>query len=93
MASLSKFLPSRLRSYTGSPPSEPTNQPVRNSHSDLPAKELEERGSSEKDSLKAVDDNGVVIQEAEKVSPGDLTLEEGSCWRIPHLTYTHYIST
>lgn len=77
MASLGKFLPSRWRSNNvDQPPSvEPAYQSDTGSESGL----KENRDSGEKDSLKAIDETaGVVIKEADNVSPGALTLEEGS---------------
>lgn len=77
MASLGKFLPSRWRSNNvDQPPSaEPAYQSDTGSESGL----KENRDSAEKDSLKAIDETaGVVIKEADNVSPGALTLEEGS---------------
>lgn len=73
MASITKFLPTRLNPFKRTP--EPTYQSDAGSDSALPAK----KEPDVDESLKAVDSNGETVEEAENASPGNLSLEEGMC--------------
>ncbi|KAI0338061.1 amino acid transporter [Trametopsis cervina] len=70
MASITKFLPTRLNPFKRTP--EPTYQSDAGSDSALPAK----KEPDVDESLKAVDSNGETVEEAENASPGNLSLEE-----------------